>query len=59
MALGALFLVVLSAFLHAAWNAAAKGSGAPAAFVFLADLTALVVLMPSPPAPSMASMPGA
>jgi drug/metabolite transporter (DMT)-like permease len=47
MALGALFLVVLSAFLHAAWNAAAKGSGAPAAFVFLADLTALVVLMPA------------
>jgi drug/metabolite transporter (DMT)-like permease len=47
MALGALFLVVLSAFLHAAWNAAAKGSGAPAAFVFLADLTALVALMPA------------
>ncbi len=38
MALGALFLVVLSAFLHAAWNAAAKGSGAPAPFIFLADL---------------------
>ena len=47
MALGALFLVVLSAFLHAAWNAAAKGSGAPAPFVFLADLTALIVLVPA------------
>ncbi len=47
MALGALFLVVLSAFLHAAWNAAAKGSGAPAAFVFLADLAALVILIPA------------
>ena len=47
MALGALFLVVLSAFLHAAWNAAAKGSGAPAPFVFLADLAALVVLIPA------------
>jgi drug/metabolite transporter (DMT)-like permease len=47
MPLGALALVVLSAFLHAAWNVAAKGSGAPAAFVFLADLTALVVLVPA------------
>jgi drug/metabolite transporter (DMT)-like permease len=46
MPLGALSLVLLSAFLHAAWNAAAKGSGAPAAFVFLADLTALVLLVP-------------
>jgi drug/metabolite transporter (DMT)-like permease len=47
MALGALFLVVLSAFLHAAWNAAAKGSGAPAPFVFLADLAGLVLLLPT------------
>jgi drug/metabolite transporter (DMT)-like permease len=46
MPIVALLLVVLSAFLHAAWNAAAKQSGAPAAFVFLADLTALVVLAP-------------
>jgi drug/metabolite transporter (DMT)-like permease len=47
MDIGALFLVVLSALLHAAWNIAAKGSGAPAAFVFLADLSALVVLLPA------------
>jgi uncharacterized membrane protein len=46
MPFGALALVLLSAFLHAAWNAAAKGSGAPAAFVFLADLAALVALTP-------------
>jgi len=43
----ALALVLLSAFLHAAWNAAAKHSGSPAAFVFLVDLAALVVLLPA------------
>jgi drug/metabolite transporter (DMT)-like permease len=47
MPLGALALVLLSAFLHAAWNVAAKGSGAPAAFVFLADLAALLLLVPA------------
>jgi drug/metabolite transporter (DMT)-like permease len=47
MPLGALALVLLSAFLHAAWNVAAKGSGAPAQFVFLADLTALALLVPA------------
>jgi drug/metabolite transporter (DMT)-like permease len=47
MPIGALALVLLSAFLHAAWNVAAKGSGAPAAFVFLADLAALVLLIPA------------
>jgi drug/metabolite transporter (DMT)-like permease len=46
MAIGALFLVVLSAFLHAAWNVAAKGSGAPASFIFVCDLAGLVVLLP-------------
>jgi drug/metabolite transporter (DMT)-like permease len=46
MAIGALFLVVLSAFLHAAWNVAAKGSGAPAPFIFVCDLAGLVVLVP-------------
>ena len=47
MAAGALALVLLSAFLHASWNAAAKGSGSPAAFVFLADAAALVLLLPA------------
>jgi len=46
MAVGALVLVVLSAFLHAAWNVAAKGSGAPAPFIFVCDLAGLVVLLP-------------
>jgi drug/metabolite transporter (DMT)-like permease len=46
MALGALFLVVLSAFLHAAWNVAAKGSGAPAPFIFVCDLAGLAILLP-------------
>ena len=46
MTAGALALVLLSAFLHAAWNAAAKGSGDPAPFVFVADATALCLLVP-------------
>jgi drug/metabolite transporter (DMT)-like permease len=46
VAIGALFLVVLSAFLHAAWNVAAKGSGAPAPFIFVCDLAGLCVLLP-------------
>jgi uncharacterized membrane protein len=46
MAIGALFLVVLSAFLHAAWNVAAKGSGAPAPFIFVCDLAGLCLLLP-------------
>ena len=46
MAIGALFLVVLSAFLHASWNVAAKGSGAPAPFIFVSDLAGLAILLP-------------
>ena len=46
MTAGALVLVLVSAFLHAAWNAAAKNSGSPAPFVFVADATALVLLAP-------------
>lgn len=46
MALPALLLVLLSAFLHASWNAAAKDSHNPAAFLFLVDLAASALLAP-------------
>lgn len=46
MVVDSLALVLLSAFLHAVWNTAAKSSGSPAAFVFLVDLTALILLIP-------------
>lgn len=43
----ALVLVLLSALLHAAWNTAAKGSAAPAAFLLSMDSIAVLLLAPA------------
>jgi drug/metabolite transporter (DMT)-like permease len=46
VSVAALALVLLSAFLHASWNAAAKGSRNPAAFLFVADLAGCLLFLP-------------
>ena len=44
--IGALFTVLLSALLHASWNASIKGSGSPVAFLYWMIALSCVVLGP-------------